>query len=138
MKLRYKVALVLFSLIGFSSFLVVSFVKSVDCSQMVIDTYEVHAGINIPNASFVNCYYSEDFNLRVSVYDLEEEMDLSQFSPTLDQPIGELIKGYSMLNSVEIPSTSNALFYASGQKWGRDWTFLYDKKSDRLWAELRY
>ncbi len=138
MHVRFKIALIILSLFGFSSFVVLSFVKSVDCSQMVIDTYELHAGINIPEVSFVNCYYSEDLNLRVSVYDLQEEMDLSQFSPTLNQSMGELIQGYSLLSSVEIPSESNALFYASGHKWGRDWTYVYDKKSARFWAELRY
>ena len=138
MNVRSKIVLVIFLLIGFSSFVVLSFVKSVDCSQMVIDTYELHADINIPDVSFVNCYYNEDLNLRVSVYDLEEALDLSRFSPVTNQSIGEMIQGSTLLNAAEVPSANDALLYATGQKWGRDWTYLFDGQSNRLWAELRY
>lgn len=138
MNTRLKLAMLLFSVIGFSSFIVLSFVKSVDCSQLVIDTYEMHADINIPDASFINCYYDEDLNLRIAVYDLVESLNLSSFSSISDQPIGKLVQGSELLGAGEVPPTSNLLIYASGEKWGRDWTFLYDKEKDRLWAELRY
>lgn len=138
MNVNFKIALFLFSLVGTSSFVVLSFVKSEDCSQLVIDTYEMHSDINIPHVSFVNCYYDEELNLRISVYDLEESLDLSRFAPISNQMLGALVHGLDLLNSAEIPSANRVLFYAAGQKWGRDWTFIYDQNTDRLWAELRY
>lgn len=138
MNTRLKVAMLLFSVIGFSSFIVLSFVKSVDCSQLVIDTYEMHADINIPDASFINCYFDEDLNLRIAVYDLVESLDLSRFSAIPDQPIGKLLLGANLLGAGEVPTTRSVLLYADGEKWGREWTFLYDQQKDRFWAELRY
>lgn len=138
MNTRLKVAMLLFSVIGFFSFIVLSFVKSVDCSQLVIDTYEMHADINIPDASFINCYFDEDLNLRIAVYDLVESLDLSRFSAIPDQPIGKLLLGANLLGAGEVPTTRNVLLYADGEKWGREWTFLYDQQKDRFWAELRY
>lgn len=138
MNTRLKLAMLLFSVIGFSSFIVLSFVKSLDCSQLVIDTYEMHADINIPDASFINCYFDEDLNLRIAVYDLVESLDLSRFSAIPDQPIGKLLLGANLLGAGEVPTTRSVLLYADGEKWGREWTFLYDQQKDRFWAELRY
>lgn len=138
MNLQLKIALLLFAFVAFYSFLVLSFMKSVDCRQLVIDTYEMHADVNIPDASFVNCYYDEALNLRISVYDLKKALDLSRFVPVTDQKIGELVRGLDLLNSAEIPSSMNGLLFTSGQKWGRDYTLLYDDQTVRLWAELRY
>lgn len=58
-------------------FIYLSFTNSVDCSQLVIDTYEVHSNINIPEVAFINCYYDEQLNTRISVYELKGEMDFT-------------------------------------------------------------
>lgn len=70
-----KIAIVLGTIIlvivGFFSFLGLTIVKSKGCSQIVIDTNELHSGIDIPDVDFVNCYFDEQKKTRVSIYKLK-------------------------------------------------------------------
>ena len=46
--------------------------NSKDCTQFVIDSNEIHAGINIPTQTDCSCYYDTENQLRVGVYSLED------------------------------------------------------------------
>lgn len=44
---------------GLFTFLGLTIVNSKGCSQIVIDTNELHSGIDIPDVDFINCYFDE-------------------------------------------------------------------------------
>ena len=104
---------------------------------MVIDTYEIHSNIDIPAVLALNCYYDEEIDVRISVYILEGTLNLNRFK-TMDryETIG-LLSGRNLLNENEIPK-SDKLSVATGDKWGRTWTYVFEAKTRRLWAELKY
>ena len=103
---------------------------------MVIDTYELHSKINIPNVDFVNCYFDKDINTRVSVYQLNDEINMDNFK-YVDKNIEKLLQGSKLLKAEELPTGEN-IYLASGSRWGTNWTMIVDKESNRLWAELTY
>ncbi len=114
-----------------------TFSNSTDCSQLVIDTYELHSGINIPEVEFVNCYYDESSNTRISIYDLNSNIDLSKFELSEFKPESSLLNGMALLDKSERPNNPK-MYLASGEKWGNKWAYLVDNNSRRLWAELSY
>jgi hypothetical protein len=118
-------------------FIYLTFSNSIDCSQMVIDTYEIHSGINIPKVDFVNCYYDENANTRISVYDLVGKISMNKFELVNASTQTELLQGQFLLAENEQPKAST-LYIASGEKRGTKWTYLVDTSSKRLWAELNY
>ncbi len=117
-------------------FLSLTVKNSVDCSQLVIDSYELHSNINIPKVDYVNCYYDKDINSRISIYDLKKDIDLERFLP-IDDAVENYLKASELLAVNEQPKNEN-LHIATGEKWGRKWTYLIDQESNRLWVELNY
>ena len=113
-----------------------TFSNSVDCSQMVIDTYELHSRIDIPKVHYVNCYYDEQSQTRISVYDLQGAIDMNGFEK-IEASSEALLKGMRLLSSEERPG-KNELYLASGERWGTKWTYALDRETNRLWAELNY
>lgn len=104
--------------------------NAVDCGSFVIDSYEVHSGIDIPNVEVINCYYDEEKGVRTSIYFLREPLNTEQFSQTNSF---ELV-GEDLLKEDEKPNTN--LLLAKGERWNRKWAYLLDTKSSRLWVEL--
>ena len=133
-KIAVAVLVVLFVLP--STFIYMTFVNSKDCSQIVIDTYEVYSNINIPNCESVNCHYDEAKEIRVAVYDLKGVLDLGNFE-LIDFSNEEHLQGTDLLNEVERPNVDKA-YIAQGVKWNTSWVYIYDDATQRLWAELRY
>lgn len=124
--------------LGTPIFLIYStFSNSTDCSQLVIDTYELHSGIDIPEVEFVNCYYNESSNTRISVYELKSNIDLSKFELSEFKSQFSFLNGMALLDESERP-TKTRMYMASGEKWGNKWAYVVDNKSRRLWAELKY
>lgn len=119
------------------SLIYLTFSNSTDCSQLVIDTYEIHSGINIPKVKFLNCYYDENSKTRISIYELDSEMDLSKFELSQLTSETEFLHGMSLLDETERPSRKS-MYIASGDKWGTKWTYLVDNDVRRLWTELKY
>ena len=70
-----KIILILGTIIlvagGLFTFLGLTIVNSKGCSQIVIDTNELHSGIDIPDVDFINCYFDEQKKIRVSIYKLK-------------------------------------------------------------------
>ncbi len=118
-------------------FIYLTFSNSTDCSQLVIDTYELHSGINIPEVDFVNCYYDELSNTRISAYKLNSSIDLSSFEPIVLSSQSNILNGMDLLEKTERPNTAQ-LYKASGEKWGTKWTYIVDQEAQKLWAELIY
>lgn len=117
-------------------FIYLSFANSIDCSQLVIDTYELHSKINIPEVEFVNCHYDENLNTRISIYDLKKDIDLKHFKK-VNTSFQDYLLDQQLLTDLELPKGSE-IYLASGERWGTKWTYAVDRESNRLWAELRY
>lgn len=137
MKKRIFIPVILLSLIGLPMlFIYMSITNSTDCSQLVIDTYELHSKIDIPRVEFVNCYYNQDLDTRISVYELCDKMDLKQFEK-VESTSQDLLVGIILLGDEEKPKRSN-VYRALGKRWGVKWTYVIDPVENRLWAELNY
>ena len=130
--LSFVVLLLLFSFLVF-----MTIKNSKGCKQIVIDTYEIHSNIDIPSVSFVNCYYDESLGIRISVYDLHAPLNMFDFERMEQSPSTDILKGRFLLADNELPKEP-VLYKATGEKWGRIWTYVLDTKSDRLWVELVY
>jgi len=118
-------------------FIFFTFKNSVDCSQLVIDTYEIHSGINIPEVNSINCQYDAGQNLRISVYDLEQSMDLSKMKLLKGETISSFLNGTALLSEAERPGNGN-YYWANGEKWGRNWVYLVNIDQNRLWVQIKY
>ena len=119
------------------TFIYLSITNSVDCSQMVIDTYEIHSNIDIPSVSFINCYYDEGSDTRISVYDLNSAISMRKFKRLDLSKNSDFLAGSFLLSKQELPKSTD-LYIATGEKRGTKWTYLLDKNTQRLWAELKY
>lgn len=126
-------------LIGLTiGFIVLTISNSKDCDQLVIDTYEIHSNIDIPDVDFINCYYNEEEEVRISIYKLNADVNYYirkyEFKPILF-PADSCLKGFNMLAQEERP-IHDELFFLKGQKWGRSWNYLVERETGRLWTEL--
>lgn len=113
-----------------------TFTNSKDCNQFVVDTYEFHSDIDIPTVEFVNCYFHEELNTRISVYDLKDSIDLKGFT-LVSTSSGDYLRAMNLLPEAERPQAAN-FYMASGETWGTKWTYAFDQTTNRLWAELNY
>ena len=119
-------------------FFVLSFFNSKGCDQLVIDTYEMHSGIDIPSVDFINCYYDEQEEIRISIYVLRTDVNQYIFKHGFKPvpPTSEIgFKGIGMLSPDELPQHEE-LYIAEGAKWGHAWRYLVEKETGRMWAEL--
>ena len=121
----------------FVVFVFLTFKNSKDCSQIVIDTYEIHSNIDITKVSPINCYYDSESNIRISIYRLRGNINLERFRRVENEEGINSISGKYLLSKGELPTAEN-LRVATGQKWGRTWTYVYEIDTRRLWAELNY
>ena len=102
------------------------------CDSFVIDSYEVHSGIDIPNVEVINCYYDEEKGVRTSIYFLKEPLKTDNFV-TVDY---FTLAGNELLNLEEKPNKD--LLLTQGKRWNRKWTYLLEPKSSRLWVEIEF
>lgn len=139
MKKKSKIVLitVLIVIVTPITLLYMTVANSVDCDQMVIDSYELHSNINIPSVSFINCYYDKATGMRVSVYDLNSSISMEKFNRIDQSKDADFLTSSFLLEAHEKPESAD-LYMATGEKWGTQWTYLLDKKTNRLWAELNY
>jgi hypothetical protein len=108
--------------------IIMTFAESKSCSQLVIDTYAMHAKINIPKVLTMNCYYDESAALCVSVFDLKKEVSLAKFKLVDHDQALRVMVGMTLLNQEEKPF---ALCLAMGEKWeDNGHTFLIRLRTD--------
>ena len=137
-----KVAIVLGTIIlvagGLFTFLGLSIVNSKGCSQIVIDTNEMHSGIDIPEVDFINCYFDERKKIRVSIYRLKlNEFYVDAFISKFKLVDQTRYSGITKLEIKEQP-TANKLYERSGTKWGNEWKYVVEPETRLLWVEIIY
>jgi hypothetical protein len=140
-KMRRKIATVLLILIVAAPFIftALTVVNSKDCTQIVIDTYEIHSGIDIPKIESINCYFDDKRDIRLSIYSfkgiiyLDKYLHDHKFEPV---NLKELIFPFP-LSREEMPK-EDKLYAVSGTKWGREWRYIVERESNRLWVEIKY
>ena|SRR5688572_27070883 len=137
-----KLAIILGSILlvvgGLFTFLGLTIVNSKGCDQIVIDTNELHSGIDIPDVDFINCYFDEQRKIRVSIYKLKLnavylDAYISKFKLIDPITFSEIIR----LPIKEQPTT-NKLFETDGSKWGNAWKYVVEPETGILWVEIIY
>jgi len=137
MKIVAKVLLAMISIVAVMGILFVYMIaNSKDCGSFVIDSYEIHSGIDIPKVQPVNCYFDPASKVRVSVFRLKGRINLQKFNKVDSTKFGDALQASFMLPEEERP-VGSSLYVLSGEKWGSTWTYLLDSRSNKLWAELR-
>src|SRR5688572_12875407 len=123
--MKRKVATILGTIIliigGLFTFLGLTIVNSKGCSQIVIDTNELHSGIEIPDVDFINCYFDEQKKIRVSIYKLKlNEFYLKSYTSKFRLIDQTAFSGITQIEISEQPM-SNRLYEMAGTKWGDKW-----------------
>lgn len=125
--------------IWIASFFLLSFIKSKGCNQFVIDSYEIRSGIDIPGVDFFNCYYNEEQNVRLSVWQLKG--DASSYLRTHGRKfipihLDDLRFDLPLVES-EKPE-GEQLYISAGSRWGNTWQYVIEKESGKMWIEMKY
>ena len=142
--MRKKDAIILGTIVlivgGLFTFLGFTIINSKGCSQIVIDTNELHSGIDIPDVDFINCYSDEKKKIRVSIYKLKLndfylDIYINSYDFKLIHPTA-----YSKITELEINEqpTSEKLYKASGIKWDNEWKYVIERETGKLWVEIIY
>ncbi|MEK6479424.1 hypothetical protein WJR50_17910 [Catalinimonas sp. 4WD22] len=123
---------------GVFTFLGLTFVNSKGCSQIVIDTNELHSDINIPEVESINCYYDEQKKIRVSVYRLKMKNYYDNAYVDRFRLIDSTsFSGISQLAIAEQP-IGKKLKKAKGTEWGNTWKYVVEPETGTLWVEIMY
>ncbi len=142
MKTFFKIFAVAGSLLSlpviFYGFIFLSAKNSRGCNQMVIDSYEVRSGIDIPEVKPVSCYYDAESNMRVSVYELQvpARQFISRGKLTANVS-SNLLQSSHLLGAGELPGEGQ-LHARTGMKWSDRWQFVVEEETNRLWAEVLF
>lgn len=137
-----KIAIVLGTIIlvvgGLFIFLGLTIVNSKGCSQIVIDTNELHSGIDIPDVDFINCYFDDQKKIRVSIYKLKlNEFYVDAYVNKFKLIDRKTFSGITQLEIKEQPTT-NELYERTGTKWGNEWKYVVEPETGILWVEIIY
>ena len=112
--------------------------SSQGCSQIVIDTNELHSGIDIPDVDFINCYFDEKNKIRVSIYNLKlDDAQLATYINKFELIDQTTFSGITELDIMEQPET-NKLCKISGTQWGNKWKYIVEPSTRILWVEIIY
>lgn len=129
---------IILTLGGLFTFLGLTIVNSKGCSQLVIDTNELHSGIDMPDVDFINCYFDEQKQIRVSIYKLKlNEFYLKMYTSKFKLIDQTTFSGITQVEISEQP-TSNKLYERTGTKWGDKWKYVVEPETGRLWVEIIY
>lgn len=125
-----------------ASFVLLTFMESTNCDQLVIDSYEVRSGIDIPDVAFYNCYYDEKKDVRVSVYQLKEGAERYLQTHIKDTHRFKALQLENLhlslpLSASEMPRSA-MLYQSTGTKRGNTWQYVVEKESGRLWVEMKH
>ncbi len=110
--------------------------NSQDCSQFVIDSYEVHSGVDIPKVNAINCYYDMRNKVRLSVYLLDTQIDTYlQRHKFVRNParLDQLINMYALLDESELP-VSAQLYTINGGTW----KYVVERETGKMWVEMAF
>jgi len=107
------------------------------CKAFVIDSYEVHSGINIPRVEGIDCVHDAELGMRMATYKTLESMTSPKFRALHEGESQLLESQFPLLTSDPLPA-HRPLKVATGRKWQRDWAYVWDEKGEKLWAMMRY
>jgi uncharacterized protein YnzC (UPF0291/DUF896 family) len=137
-----KIAIVLGTIIlvvgALFTFLAFTIVNSKGCNQIVIDTNELHSGIDIPDVDFINCYFDEQKQVRISIYKLKlNEFYVNEYINKFKLIDQRTFSGITQIEIKEQPTT-NKLYEIRGTKWGNEWKYVVEPETGILWVEIMY
>ena len=139
MKLNQIVVLLV--LIFLMAFLGLSFKNSRSCKQLVIDSNEVITGLNMPPQLKANCYFDENRQLRVGLYQLEDPLVYLHDNgfkriKVLDE--SELFWSYDLLkfNNEDLSNEEHIWYVSRGENRKNKWQCIVERTSGRMWMEV--
>ncbi len=110
------------------------------CDRFVIDSYEVHIGVDIPAVSSWNCHLDGE-GRRIAVYTLDTDLDhyirKARLRPTME-PLKQLLFAFSLLNLDEQEGSSQLYSTSGVSGTGMPWNMVLDKATGRLWVEIQF
>jgi hypothetical protein len=131
--------LLLFIVAAPVTFIGLTVVNSKDCTQIVIDTYEIHSGIDIPKVESINCYFDDQRKVRLSIYSFKGLVYFDRYlSKYKFEPVNSKELTFPIALSAEEKPVEAKLYAVSGKRWGREWRYIVEKECYRLWAEIKY
>jgi len=120
-------------------FIGLSIINSKDCTQLVIDTSEIHSGIDIPKVESINCYFDDERNVRLSIYSFKSVVFLDKYLyENKFEPVNLKELGLQIALSEQEKPKENKLYAISGTTWGNEWRYIVEKETNRLWVEIKY
>lgn len=123
-------------------FFYLSINNSKDCSQLVIDTYELASGIDIPKQTNSQCYYNENEQIRVGIYSVSniDDFIFTNGLERIDYKENIILWSTDFLleNNAITPINTNNLFLVTGEKKGNKWQCLLDKNTGKMWFEIKW
>ncbi|KAA3631168.1 MAG: hypothetical protein DWQ02_16725 [Bacteroidetes bacterium] len=128
------------------SFSMMTFRNSKDCSQLVIDTYEMASGIDIPKLLDADCHYLEEERIRVGIYvidteavNLQQYIESNELSPFSQEETPEMWSSGFLEDLQELlPRQESTLFHAHGNNHRSRWQCVLEKETGRLWFEIQW
>jgi hypothetical protein len=116
--------------------------NSKGCNQLVIDTYELASGIDIPKQTNSQCYYNEDEQIRVSIYsisDIENFINANGFTE-LEYDENRILWSTEFLleKNAIVPTSTNSLYLVTGKKKGNLWQCILDGNTGKMWFEIKW
>src|SRR5688572_12113194 len=116
-------------------FIGLTIINSKDCTQLVIDTSEIHSGIDIPKVSSINCYFDDERNVRLSIYSLKGLVFLDKYLyENKFEPVDLKELSFQIALSEQEKPKEDKLYAASGTTWGNEWRYIVEKETNRLWV----
>jgi hypothetical protein len=132
--------LICLTILGFMSFIHISARTSQDCSQFVIDSYELRSSIDIPAVENFNCYYDKQQNVRLSICTIQTNVShfLKEYSfKKTPSTLETILSGSHLLNASEKPASSQ-LYLAEGRDGANHWKYIVEEETGRMWIEMKF
>ncbi len=137
MKIRYRTSLALFFLMVPLLFVSLTIYNSRGCDQLVIDSYEVHGSIDIPEIISADCQFDESNQVRITTFKLRNSLKSKSFRKINAGDAFKELKAIHLLDTRHIPDDQQVLIH-TGKSYTNEFTFIYDPASKMLIAEIRY
>lgn len=116
--------------------------NSKDCGQLVIDTYELMSGIDIPKQVNSQCHFIEEANTRVGIYSISntqefiERFEFKEYTTKGNQYLWS--QDALLKDGAAVPNSTSGLFVKEGQNNRSKWQCLLDENSGHMWFEVAW
>jgi hypothetical protein len=143
MKVFFRfLSVVLLAICGIYLLLMHNVRKSKDCERFVIDSYEVASGINIPKQNGSECYYFEDLNTRISIFQIPNTTNfINRYQFKSGDFKGEIELWSEVGNAKALLSSfsiQDSIHKFCGEHSNSQWQCFLNQKTGKLLFEIKW